>query len=133
MTYKTAEIHLMLVIVNDSIEGELLSQLIEIGATKSWAKGTPKVPHCDCKILHKNNGCEFGSVVNSHSVPIAEFWNEIKINETLLRIIEQHHFLPTLSLVIYSNEFMPSIHFDTSVIADMAFHSVEIDIDVILC
>lgn len=134
MIYKEedkAEIVMRLIIEDDRIEGDLLDRLIDCGITKHWTKGQEKFPSKPkCKLAYKINGCEFESKTYDFEVPFNQFWRSLKSSGKLLYLIDQNQLSPRLSIAIYSYEFMPAIYLEAPLIAELASHNIEMDLDI---
>ncbi len=127
-----SEIYVSLVIEEESVGPELLDLFKEIGATALWSKGQSRG---ESIATHQDNGCAFeAKPVISLSVEdvINDFWDYIKKKRELLKIIEKHGFAPVLSVAVYTDEIMPSIHFESYILKEFSQFNIGIDVDIIL-
>ncbi len=126
------EIYVSLVIEEEAITPELLNLFKKLGATTLWSKGRSKEKG---HLAYQSNGCSFkAKPVTGLSVEevIYDFWKDIKENSDLFKFIEQHSFMPILSIAIYADEIMPSIHFESYILREFLQFNIGIDVDIIL-
>jgi hypothetical protein len=125
------EIHISLVIEEESLDEELLNKLIELGATNYWHKGQLRGKS---RASHENNGCSFKAKAttnyNVESV-ISDFWQSVNQDrKELLKAICLHNLSPIISVVVHVHDIMPSIYLEKSLLKSLAQVNIGLDIDI---
>lgn len=130
----TPEIYVSLIIEDESVDEDVLIVLKKIGANSTWIKGQAKG---NSSAIYKNNGCAFKlQSIKDVSVDYAVnyFWAYFKLEESDLfkDIVQKNKLFPVLSIAIYANDIMPSIHLESHVLRKLVYLNIGLDIDIIL-
>lgn len=129
----TPKIYISLVLEDELVDTNLLTLLQELGTTAIWQKGELKN---NTALTHLNNGCSFSrSPITGFSVEgvIESFLQFLETEKPkVLEVIQAYQLNPTLSLTIYINDIMPSVHLTHQLLERLSKMKAELDLDLIL-